>query len=247
MPALPQGTIKFLSPSFMLYADETEKTTATAVFSVGDSKKSVPLVDHTFVQVGGEQIGGPELIGVEIITRGIPDPVFVVPAWSGEVGPGAYAVLQPGGSPEGYGLDIVQQDGSSEIITFWAKITQDSTETLPPEHTTSVRHEAVYNGFPVKGASLSVTYQQFEGGIITTPLAEAGSETGGLLTGTILSYNIVLDITPLNPVKWFPKEFVVGSVGLPIVVFGKADAPSIAIFRPVGHAQIVQLEKIIPQ
>jgi hypothetical protein len=229
----------------MLYADETGETTATAVFSVGNSNTSVPLVDHTFVQVGGEQIGGPELVGVEISTPGIPEPVFVVPAWSGEVGPGAYAVLQPGGSPEGYGLDIVQQDGSSEIITFWEKINQD--KGTPLVGATSVRNEAVYNGFPVKGASLSVRYQQFEGPIVTTPFVEAGIETGGLLTGTILSYDIVLDKTPLNPVKWVPKEFVVGSPGLPIVVFGTAEAPSIAIFRPVGHAEIVQLEKVIPQ
>jgi hypothetical protein len=242
MPPVPQSAaIKFLAPSFILWANETpDGTTATAEFSIGDTTKLIQLEIHTFVQVGGEQIGGPELVSVTFHTPGIAEPFTIVPALSDEVGPDAYTVLQPGGSPEGYGLDIVQPGVPQKIIPFLNTIDQDKAEEI--EHTIGISNGAVYNGLSTADATLSVRYHN-GGLIITTPFVKSGNETGGLLTGTILAFDITLEETPLIT-KWAPKESAVGSPGLPIVVIGESDAPSIAIFRPVGYADIIQLERV---
>src|SRR5579859_2665418 len=122
--------IQFIAPSYMLYADETGASAAYAIFESGHGgMKEVFIPTHTFVEVGGEHIGGPLLTAIKIVWPGLP-PVNLIPAIGATVGPNAWAVVQPNGSTEGYGLDIVQEDGSSEIITLFA-ITKDKKDVPP--------------------------------------------------------------------------------------------------------------------
>src|SRR5579871_3326783 len=92
--------IQLLGPSYLMYGDESGRSSASAIFSEGTGTYSVPLSNKTFTKVGGMPIGGPELLAIEITATDSPSkPVTVYPEKDLSVGPYAWAVLQPSAIP----------------------------------------------------------------------------------------------------------------------------------------------------
>ena len=74
---------------------------------------------------------------------------------------------------------------------------------------------------------------------------ERGKNTGGVFTGTIVSYNITYKARVTQ--RWGPDKSVKTNKGLPVIVYGNPDKPNspmLAVVAEFGPPEIVQLVQI---
>lgn len=240
---MEEHRVTLIGPSFLLFADESGTSSATAVFtSEGGGFTDVPLSSNTFTQVGqvgNLPIGRPQLVAFKI-TIGSEAEITIHPETDLTSPAFSWGVLQP--PPQGghvvYSLEVMQ-DGVSQVVLFTAINAgeQKLGGPGPALLAVSVENSAVYNDLSL--GILNVGYRQ-PGVIVetTTPPVGRGDDTGGLITGAILHFDIrVADV----PQIWLPSSDVTVENGLPVVVFGEPTAPSLAIFKKHGAAEIVSL------
>jgi hypothetical protein len=236
---MEQHTVRLLGPSYLLFADETGTSSATAVFRVGTGTTEVQLSSNTFTQVGGDPIGGPELIAFNI-SFGDQTEMTVHPQADFTSGPYSWAVLQTPSHTGGQTVfDLqVMQDGTENVVLFSGVVAANQDSIIPPpiiHPTITIDDGAVYNDLRL--GILNVTYTTGNVVVVTSPVGR-GNDTGGLLTGYIDHFDIrVTDVVQ----KWYPARIVKGEKGLPLVVFGEPTAPSLAIIQGSGPAEIVSL------
>lgn len=240
---MEEHRVTLLGPSFLLFADESGTSSATAVFTrEGGGFTDVPLSNNTFTQVG--QVGSlvlppPQLVAFKI-TLSEQTEIIIHPETDLTSGAFSWGVLQTP-SPQGghlvYSLEVMQ-DGVSQVVLFTAiNAGEEKLGPGPALLTVSVQNSAVYNDLSL--GILNVGYRP-PGVIkqtITSPVGRGG-DTGGLITGDIIQFDIrVADV----PQVWFPSTNVTVGNGLPVVVFGEPTAPSLAIIKEHGAADIVSL------
>jgi hypothetical protein len=240
------STVTLLGPSFLMYGDETSTTQATAVFTNFSTHppviSEVPLSKDAFAKVGGGQIGGPTLTQINITDP--PDDLIIPlrPLTSLTTGPWAWAVLQPplpDSIPPVYELNVFV-DGKNEIVKFTNAI--PNAEAVPSIEPVRLEDGAVYND--LEEGLLSVTYL-IPGGKKETAFVERGQDVfagSGVFTGDIVSFNI--ESTAL-PVAWGAETSVTTGKGLPVLVWGKANAPKLAVVRVHGNTDIVELREYL--
>src|SRR5438477_2939998 len=174
--------VSFYKPSYLMYGDESGKTSATAIFRfVGSSDtKAVPLSTNTFIEVGGPSIGGPELIAIEIsgslTARIVPDKDFYAD-------PNSWSVLQcpPPGPKQLFKL-LVFTNVETQIVPF--------SQVFPTEPCLVLEDGAIYNN--LGPGFLNVDYIIPGSKVLQTPFVGKGQATGGVFNGTVLSVNIRL-------------------------------------------------------
>ena len=101
---------------------------------------------------------------------------------------------------------------------------------------------AIYND--LEEGLLSVTYI-IPGGKKETAFVERGQDVfagSGAFTGDIVSFNIE---STASAVAWGAKTFVATAKGLPVLVWGKANAPKLAVVRAHGNPDIVDLQEYL--
>jgi hypothetical protein len=239
------STVTLLGPSFLMYGDETSTTQAIAVFTNFSTHPpvttEVPLSKETFNKVGGSQIGGPTLTQINISNP--PDDVIIPlhPLSSLTAGPWAWGVLQPP-IPDSnslvYELNVFV-DGKNEIVKFTNAI--PNAEALPIQPV-SLNDGAVYND--LEDGLLSVTYT-IPGGKRETAFVGRGQDVfagSGVFTGDIVSFNIK---STALAVSWGAKTSATTTRGLPILVWGKASAPELAVFGEFGDPKSVELQEYL--
>lgn len=230
---MAKHSVKLLGPSFLIYGDETGLSSATAVFTQPTHPpvtEEVPLSNKTFTEVGGDQIGGPELVSILILRGELLITVF--PEQDLLAGPFAWGVLQPPPPDSGpvYKLQITV-DGKEEVVPF-------STQRIPPPlRNTLLVDGAIYNN--LERAQLSVTYDVPGIGGKDTPFVGRGQNTGGVFTAEILWFNVLFIGT--EPDKWTTENLVTTTKGLPILVSGDGAAPILLVFREFGPVEQVKL------
>jgi hypothetical protein len=225
-------SVSFRKPSYLMYGDESGKTSATAIFRFGGSPdtKPVPLSTNTFTEVGGFPIGGPELIAIQISSSLT---VKIVPDKSFEAVANSWSVLQcpPPGPERMFNLQVFV-NGEVQIVPF----SQVASETSPPMKNLFLDSGAIYND--LDAGSLNVDYIIPGSKVLKTPIVGQGQATGGVFKAEILSFNISSVATPG---QWVPAKTIFTSKGLPVLVYGKANAPMLAVFRPNGPVEIAKL------
>jgi len=253
--------VSFIPPCYIIYGDETGTSTATGNFFVpgppGEPFTAIfpfTLNQHTFISAEGN------LSAIKITRDGQP-PVEITPLKNLTVGPNAWVILQPPPVEGGSGSSLaIMHDGKYEEVLFDGDIPPP-----PPVHPFGpgpaiaplpvpkviIRNGAVYNGLdpqnpkseiPLVQGLVSVTYYGFFGsGPNETSPAARGTETGGLLSARIVSFNIQLNDTETR--TWIPDtDGEAATKGLPLIVFGDVFAPSVAIMNEHGSATIVKLK-----
>jgi hypothetical protein len=226
--------ITFREPSYLMYGDESGKTSATAIFRFGGSPdtKSVPLSTNTFIQVGGLPIGGPELIAVEIsgslTAKIIPYKDFAADANS-------WSILQflSIGPERIFNLQVFT-NGETQVVPFKFSHPLEPSAVLEP--CLLLDDGAIYNDLDF--GLLNVDYIIPGSQELHTPIVGKGKDTGGVFSGTVLSVNIS---SVEAGAQWMPEKLVSTSKGLPVLVFGDPRAPKLAVFRPSGSPDLVKL------
>lgn len=237
-------TVTLLGPSFIMFGDEKDNRQAVAEFTIFSTDppvvESVPLSKTIFAKVGGAQIGGPTLTQINV--SNLPSELIIPlrPETSFSGGPYAWAILQPpvleSEQPLAYTLQIFA-NGKTEIVKFTNAIPDASKDLSSPIHEMNLDNGAIYND--LNEGLLNVTYNLLGGGSKDTPIVGRGDDTGGVFSGFVTRFNI-RDIAG-QPVYWQPNEDITTSKGLPVVVYGSAAAPLLAVFQESGPPKTVPL------
>jgi hypothetical protein len=227
-------------PSYLLFADESGTSAATAIFTDGTTFTDVPLSTNTFTQVGQAgtlPLSGTQLVAFKITIGG--QEIIIHPETDLTSEPFSWGVLQP--PPQGahvvYSLEVLQ-DGVSQVVLFTAvNAGEEKLGPGPAIRTVNVQNSGVYNDLSLGILNLGYRPPGVIPQTITTPVGRGG-DTGGLITGDIIQFDIrVADV----PQVWFPSTNVTVGKGLPVIVFGEPTAPSLAIIKEHGTAEIVSL------
>jgi len=238
-----ENSIQLLAPSYMMYADETGKTTATAIFAVGDPGDTikVPLSTTTFGKVGGGPIGGPILVAIEI-TGEITATLYPEQSLTAK---SAWAVLQrpPPNVMRIFPLRIFVSGETQTVMFTPVPPNSKSEDAGVPNASVTLVDGAIYND--LNSGLLSVEYNTPPNELApkSTNPVPPGEDTGGVFSGNILSFNTIL--LGGVPQKWFSQEAVTSTKGLPIIVFGPLSGPKLAVVRQSGPPEIVNLIKLL--
>ena len=233
--------VQLLGPSFLLFADETSGDEAIAIFSKGTGSFGIPLNKNTFTQVGGSQIGGPELLQINITRPPDNHIIQLYPEKELSAGPYAWGIFQatPPGTHTSYVLQVFV-NGEDQTVNFRSLLSDEKADEAPIIHQTDLNDGSIYND--LDAGLLNVTWNLIGGGLKETPVVQRGQDTGGVFSGFIDSYNIRL--LGGETEKWGPESFVKASKGLPVIVFGERTEPKLAVVREFGPPEIVKLVRL---
>jgi len=240
----PQFEVIFNGPCYVVYGDETGGSKATLNIRIGLETIGVNRNPHTFTRVDG-------ICSEVIIARdGAPPKTYHADSML-TVGPNAWGILQPiDGGFIGEALEMTEKGKGMHTMFVQQKPaiqgTTGSTLDLQPEPTVMIRGGSANNGVS-DNSFLDVTYKGTAGQPVTTPPVATGKETGPLLTGEIVSFNLSGPESQKPTVSWWPAENVSMQPGMSLVVWGTYDAPSLVIMLEIGGPQIVRLTKILSE
>jgi len=237
--------VSFIAPSYLMYGDETGQTKATATFSIGGTSgpatKQVLIPTNKYIQVGGGEFGGPELISVQISGDSIDETIF--PDENFTAGANSYSVLNRPTPGLGVPYELNVRSGCLLFQVLFSPRPPMQSRVMDP--VLVLKGGEIFNDLDAGQLSVQYTPIPYHGTEAKeTPFVPRGLDTGGVFSGVVLSFNIETVGGPLVILKFRPEEFVQSTPMLPVGVVGGLDAPKLAVVRPWPKA--VEFVNLVP-